>query len=99
MATLIVSYPAAKGARFDRDYYLATHLPLARTAWSGFGLQSAEVLFPAAGPTPLVAMAILRFRTQADIDAALSSPGTAKVLGDVANFTDIAPTIFRADDE
>ena len=99
MATLIVRYPAAKGGRFDRDYYLATHLPLARAAWSEFGLQSAEVLFPATGPTPLVAMVILRFREQADINAALSSPGTARVIGDVANFTDITPTIFRADDE
>lgn len=98
MATLIVSYPLAEGSTFDRDYYLSTHIPLASSAWGEFGLQAAEVLFPAAEPQPLACTAILRFNDQAAIDAALSSPKTAEVIGDVANFTNIAPVIFRADD-
>lgn len=98
MATLIVSYPLTEGARFDRAYYLSTHIPLARSAWSEFGLQSAEILFPAVGPQPLAGLMILRFNDQAGIDAALSSPRTVEVVGDVANFTTIAPVIFRADD-
>lgn len=98
MATLIVSYPLAEGSTFDRDYYLSTHIPLARSAWGEFGLQSAEVLFPSAGPQPLAGVAILRFSDQAGIDAALSSATTLEVIGDVANFTNIAPMIFRADD-
>ncbi|UVL43271.1 EthD family reductase [Pseudomonas sp. B21-040] len=98
MATLIVSYPLTEGARFDREYYLSTHIPLARSAWGESGLQSAEALFPAVGPQPLAGLVILRFNNQAGIDAALTSPRTAEVLGDVANFTNIAPVIFRADD-
>lgn len=98
MATLIVSYPLAEGSTFDREYYLSTHIPLARSAWGELGLQSAEILFPAAGPQPLAALAILRFSDQAAIDNALISPGTFEVLSDVSNFTNISPLIFRADD-
>lgn len=98
MATLIVSYPLAEGSTFDRDYYLSTHIPLAQAAWGELGLQSAEILFPAAGLQPLAGLIILRFKDQASIDAALNSPATAKVIGDVANFTNIAPLIFRASD-
>ncbi|WPC03850.1 EthD family reductase [Pseudomonas benzenivorans] len=98
MATLIVSYPLTEGSTFDRDYYLSTHIPIAQAAWGEFGLQSAEILFPASAPQPLAGLVILRFKDQASIDAALSSPATAKVIGDVANFTNIAPLIFRAND-
>ncbi|MGH8447765.1 EthD family reductase [Pseudomonas sp.] len=98
MATLTVSYPMAADSTFDRDYYLATHIPIARAAWGEFGLQSAEILFPAKGPQPLAGMVILRFADQVGIDAALSSPKTLEVIGDVANFTNIAPVIFRAND-
>lgn len=97
MATLIVSYAAAEGAAFDREYYLATHVPLVRSAWDEFGLQQAEILFPAPGPQPFVCVAILSFCDQAGMNAALSSARTTEVVGDVPNFTNIEPTIFRAD--
>lgn len=98
MATLIVSYPLTEGSTFDQDYYLSTHIPLARSAWAEFGLQSAEILFPNRGPQPLAGLAILRFDEQAGIDAVFASPKTAEVIGDVANFTNITPVIFRAND-
>ncbi|MDH4656803.1 EthD family reductase [Pseudomonas sp. BN606] len=98
MATLTVSYPLTAESRFDRNYYVTTHLPLAQAAWGEFGLQSAEVLFPASGSQPLAALAILRFADQPAIDAALNSPKALEVLGDIAKFTDIKPVIFRADD-
>lgn len=98
MATLVVSYPFAEGATFDRDYYLSRHIPLAQSIWGDFGLQSAEILLPATGPQPLSAMVILRFAKQSDIDAVLASAKTAEVIGDVVNFTNLTPVIFRAND-
>lgn len=98
MTTLIVSYPSVEGGTFDREYYLSNHTALVRSAWGEFGLQSAEVLFPSPTPQPFACVAILRFSGQAAIDAALSSAKTAEVMGDVKNFTNITPTIFRADD-
>lgn len=98
MATLIVSYPLARGSFFDRKYYMSTHIPLAQAAWNELGLQSAEILAPAAGLQPLAGMIILRFKDQASIDAALESPATARVISDVANFSNIRPSFFRAND-
>ncbi|KWF84316.1 ethyl tert-butyl ether degradation protein EthD [Burkholderia cepacia] len=98
MATLIVSYPTTEGSTFDVDYYISKHIPLARAAWSEFGLQSADILFPFSGPQPFAGMVILKFSDQAAITAALTSAKTDEVVGDVPNFTNIAPTIFRADD-
>jgi uncharacterized protein (TIGR02118 family) len=97
MATLIVNYPAVEGVAFDREYYLSTHAPLVRAAWGEFGLQSAEILFPASGPQPFACVAILSFSDQAGINAALASARTAEVVGDVPNFTNVEPAIFRAD--
>ncbi len=97
MATLIVSYPTHAGARFDAAYYTATHIPLVERLWTPHGFTGAEVLFPA-GEQPWKASVLLRFSSQAAIDAALASPDTPQVLGDVANFTDIAPVIYRAAD-
>ena len=98
MATLIVSYPAVEGKEFDREYYLATHASLVRAAWGECGLQSVEVLFPAPGPQPFACVTLLRFSDQAGIDAALASARTAEVVGDVPNFTQVQPAIFRAGD-
>jgi uncharacterized protein (TIGR02118 family) len=97
MATLIVSYPAVDDLTFDREYYLSTHASLVRAAWGEFGLQSAEILFPAPGPQPFACVTVLRFSDQAGINAALSSARTAEVVGDVPNFTNVQPAIFRAD--
>lgn len=98
MTTLIVSYPSVEGGSFDREYYLSTHAPLVRSAWSGFGLRSAEVLFPSSESQPFACVAILRFSDQIGIDTALSSAKTAEVMGDVKNFTNITPTIFCSGD-
>ncbi|HEV2598875.1 EthD family reductase [Sphingopyxis sp.] len=98
MATLVVLYPHADDATFDHDYYIAKHIPLAHGAWCDFGLETIEVLPPAAGPQPFMAVTIIRFMDQGWLNAALSSPDTAKVIGDVANFTNVSPTMYRADD-
>ncbi len=95
MPSLIVSYPARAGARFDRDYYAGAHADLVRSIWEPHGLSGAEIFFPVEGEQPIAAMVVLRFPDQAAIDAALGDAGTPRVLADVANFTEIEPVIFR----
>lgn len=97
MATLIVSYPKHEGARFDAAYYTATHIPLVERLWTAHGFTGAEVLLPA-GDQPWAAAVLLRFASQAAVDAALASPNTPQIMADVGNFTDIAPVIYRAGD-
>lgn len=94
-AALLVSYPASDGARFDRDYYTATHLPLVREKWGAHGLTEAIGLWPDDDAPAHVAIALLTFRDAAARDAALASAEAAAVFGDVANFTDIQPAAQR----
>ncbi len=95
MSFLFVTYPSSAGARFDRDYYVATHLPLVEEHLGPFGLQSAQAFFPAASKAAHVAVAVLTFSDDGAIDAALSSAETATVPGDLVNFTTIAPKLSR----
>ena len=95
MANLVVSYPLSEGATFDADYYRDTHIPLVERSWGDCGLRGAEVLWPADDGQPFAAMVVLRFRDAAAIDAAMASPSTAAVMADIANFTNIQPSIYR----
>jgi len=95
LAKLIVSYANRDGAKFDRAYYEATHMALLDEHWAATGFLGWEVLYPADSGQPFAAMAILRFKDQPSIDASLGAPGTAAVVGDVPNFTDLEPTLFR----
>lgn len=95
MARLFVSYPAGEAARFDRDYYVVTHLPLVEKEWGPTGLQTAQAFFPVQPDAADVAVAILTFVDDEAVAACLASPAAAAVMGDVSNFTDIAPQISR----
>lgn len=92
MAVLIVTYPATPGAKFDRDYYVRVHLPLAEQHLSPSGLTSTKALFPLAPDAPWLCLGILTFSDAAALGAALSLPAAADVMADIANFTDVEPT-------
>lgn len=95
MAVFTVLYPAAEGAKFDHDYYNATHIPLVKEAFAATGLTGVQVLRGlsggAGGPAPFVAIANITFRDAEALRASLSGPRAAEVMADVANFTDIQP--------
>lgn len=95
MTTMIVTYPGDAGTRFDRDYYVRTHLPLVMEAWGRYGLEGAEAFFPPDGGTSTIAVCICRFRDEAALRAALASPQSGPVMEDVVRFTDAAPSQGR----
>lgn len=88
MIRLSVLYPNGDGATFDHDYYRDTHVPMALKAW---GLTGAQIDKGIDGP--YVAAVHLTFESQEALGTALSSPGTAEVMGDVANFTNVSPVV------
>jgi uncharacterized protein (TIGR02118 family) len=96
MVTIYITYEGDAGTRFDRTYYVEKHMPKVREAWSGHGLLSAAALFPAVPGTGTIAMAELRFRDEAAMDAAFGAPETKQVMQDVANFTDVKPARTRS---
>ena len=96
MTILYVTYPGDTATRFDRDYYLARHVPLVMRAWGPYGLQSCAAFWPAEDGAGTIAIAECRFSDEAALSAALVSPETPKVMADIAHFTDAKPVQTRA---
>lgn len=88
MIRLSVFYPATEGATFDHDYYANSHVPLAMKTW---GIEQAEIDKGVNGP--YVAAVHFTFESLEAMGAAMSAPGTADILADVANYTTIQPVM------
>jgi uncharacterized protein (TIGR02118 family) len=88
MIRLSVLYPAGEGATFDHDYYRESHVPLCLRTWN---LDGAEIDRGLDGP--YVAAVHLRFDSLDHVAEAMAAEGTADVLADVANYTNITPVL------
>ncbi|MDA8045767.1 MAG: EthD family reductase [Actinomycetota bacterium] len=88
MIRMSVFYPSGEGSTFDHDYYRDKHVPLCLSTW---GLDGAEIDKGVDGP--YVAAVHFRFDSPQAVQAAMGNPDTAKILADVANYTNIAPVI------
>jgi uncharacterized protein (TIGR02118 family) len=85
---MTVLYPSGDGSTFDHDYFRDTHVPMAVKAWS---LDGAQVLKGFNGP--YVASVEFAFADQDALNAAFGAPGTAEVMADVPNYTNITPVM------
>jgi uncharacterized protein (TIGR02118 family) len=94
--TVYVTYQGTPETRFDRGYYVDTHLPLVLKAWQQYGLESIASFFPAVANNGTIAIAELRFQDDSAVGAALSSPEAPDVMGDIPNFTDVQPVLARS---
>jgi uncharacterized protein (TIGR02118 family) len=100
MVRVNVFYPNKPGARFDRDYYLRTHMPLAQRAFAGV-LKGLSVEFginggpPDSSPPFLVTCHFL-FETAEAFYTAFAA-NAAVLQGDIPNYTDIEPVIQVAE--
>lgn len=88
MIRLSVLYPATEGAAFDHDYYANSHVPLAVKTW---GLSGADIDKGVNGP--YVAAVHFTFDSLEAMGTAMSAPGTADIMADVANYTTIQPVM------
>lgn len=89
--TITVVYP--QGAKFNMDYYMATHMPLVQKRWSQYGLKSWKVL-KFGEDTPYCVQATLEFDSIESFQTAASSEEAKEVLGDIPNFSDKEPVIM-----
>ncbi|WP_367657843.1 hypothetical protein [Caballeronia sp. NK8] len=64
--------------------------------WARYGLERVAAFFPALDHTGTLAICECRFRDEASVDAAFSSPESADVMADLPNFTDLAAHRSRA---
>ena len=95
MTYLFVTYPGDARTRFDRDYYISTHLPLVREAWGSYGLESIAAFFPVGEGEGTIAVCLCGFRDEAALRAAIGSSQSPRVMADVRNFTDVVPSQSR----
>ncbi|MGE5566513.1 MAG: EthD family reductase [Parcubacteria group bacterium] len=95
MVVFSVLYPANPGARFDFDYYTATHIPLVQEVFGPGGLRSVDVHQGLSagdgGAAPFVCIAHLNFDSPEAMQAAFTAARAGEVMADIANFTDITP--------
>jgi uncharacterized protein (TIGR02118 family) len=88
MIRVSVLYPAGPDTTFDHDYYGHKHVPLAVRTWDPVGWQIDTGL-----SGPYVAAVHFTFDSQADFDKAMALPGTADVMADVPNYTNVTPAM------
>jgi uncharacterized protein (TIGR02118 family) len=96
MIKVSVFYPNKPGSRFDVEYYLATHMPMAsRLLASALKAVSVEIGVSGASPDlapPFAAIANFTCETaQAFVEA--FTPCAAELQADILNYTNIEPVI------
>ncbi len=96
MIKVSVMYPNTPGARFDHTYYRDKHMPLVKSRM-GDHCQYYTVDKGLAGGAPgtaatYVAMCHI-FCESVDAFQAGFGPHTQEILGDIPNYTDLAPVI------
>lgn len=97
MPTISVIYPRSEGATFDYGYYEQTHLPLVMERWGDAGLAGAEALrgigAPDGSEAAFFAIALIRFHSLDQFQAAMTGEHAAEIMGDIANFTSVTPLV------
>ncbi|KAF6838246.1 hypothetical protein CPLU01_02607 [Colletotrichum plurivorum] len=100
--TVTVLYPNEADAKYDIDYYINTHMPLASATWKSFGVKSWSVHKYAPGPdgseAQYVFSGVVVFESMDGVKQALASPDTATVTADVPNFSNKKPIFLIGED-
>jgi uncharacterized protein (TIGR02118 family) len=96
MIKVSVMYPNKPGARFDHAYYRDKHMPLVK-ARMGSKCQYYTVDKGLAGgvpdaPATYVAMCHIFCDSVSDFQSGFA-PHAAEIMADIANYTDLQPTI------
>ena len=92
MQTVYVTYPGDPETRFDREYYVHSHLPLVMRNWSQYGLESVAAFFPEGSGEGTIAICACRFRDENATRDAFASAEAHQVMADVPHFTDAQPS-------
>ena len=95
MYRVTVAYPAKQGGTFDFDYYRDKHMPMVRRHL-GDNAVSSEISKGIAGAgtaaAPFTCIGQVCFTSLERFHATLAQHG-AEIMGDIPNYTNIAPTV------
>ncbi|GKZ40188.1 hypothetical protein AbraIFM66950_003051 [Aspergillus brasiliensis] len=81
-----VIYPASAASSFNKEYYLNTHIPLAKSRWGPEGLLSWAVFAGGEG-TGYSVQAVLIWKSL----EAYNAQTEEEVVNDIKNFTNVLP--------
>lgn len=95
-AQVTVLYPKKDGAKFDLEYYLATHMPLVTKTWSSYGLKGYTVT-QLSGEGPYSISCVMEFESSEGFGKAIQDKGTAEVMKDVENFSSEKPVLVAGE--
>ncbi len=95
MIKVSVFYPNEEGKKFDMDYYSGKHMPMVQSRLDSMGLLRIEVERGVSSadpnaPAPFVAIGVLYFNTAEEVHEGFKTHGR-EIMGDIPNYTDIAP--------
>jgi uncharacterized protein (TIGR02118 family) len=94
MVVVSVMYP--KGATFNRDYYLKTHMPMVRDRWRAMGLKEDRIFravgAPGGGEPPYQVVTLLTFDSLDNFQAAAAKHG-GEIFADIPKFTNGEPMV------
>lgn len=96
MIKVSVLYPSKTGSRFDVDYYLSVHMPMAkRLLGSAVKDISIEIGIAGGAPgAPAPYAAIVGFTCDSvDAFSAAFTPVMGQLQGDIPNYTNITPQV------
>jgi uncharacterized protein (TIGR02118 family) len=86
------------GVRFDENYYLSKHVPLAASAMGAHGLKGVEMVkvgSTADGSKPSYQVIFSAyFESPSSLQNAMQDPKMGEVLGDIANYYDGMPDVL-----
>ena len=97
MIKVSLLYAAEEGKKFDMDYYANKHMPLVHERLDLGGLIRSEIESGISSadpstPAPFVAIGTLYFNTTDEVHEGFKTHGR-ELMGDLPNFTDIAPQV------
>jgi uncharacterized protein (TIGR02118 family) len=98
MVRISILYPNNKSSRFDLDYYIGRHMPLAiklLSAHPGFKGVSVEGGMGGATPGSEAAYFVMCHFSFDSVESFMAAfvPHAAVLQGDIPNYTDVAPVI------
>ncbi|HEY2846088.1 MAG TPA: EthD family reductase [Bryobacteraceae bacterium] len=96
MIRVNVLYPNTAGAKFDMDYYLATHMPMVgQKLGAALKAMSVEQGISGALPGTDPAFHVITALTFDSVETFMQAfvPHAAEIQSDIPRFTSIAPTI------
>ena len=100
MIRVTVMYPRTEGAGFDMDYYVNKHMPMVRdrcgAAVKGMTIEEGMAGMQPGDPPTYVCIGTLTFDSVEAFQGAFG-PHVAEIMGDIPNYTTIAPVIQISD--